>query len=244
LQMTGTCLTTWSFQICVVVLDRNAMAAFNSPVKELVQHCNEYDDETRDCLVLLYTRPVDNPLVGGLISPTYLQHWSLVAYFKDGDRLLTFEIMENDDNVIEAYRTCGAYDNSDTERHRLGNVRTSPKKLLTLAQRHSYNGMSFNAVSRNCQEWVKEFASMISSQLRSWMDRFATCKEKLARNPLEVLPAIVINALGNGVVSSRRTLAGSSYSRHCDFAASSVGGSSGNSLRGSFSSGRNLLHFS
>jgi len=115
------------------------MGEFNSPVKELVQNCNEYDDETRDCLVLLYTRPVNNPLVAvvaaGDSNETHLQHWSLVAYFKDGDRLLTFEMMENEDKVIEAYRTCGAYSNCDIVKHELGNVRTSPKKLLTKSTR-------------------------------------------------------------------------------------------------------------
>ena len=131
------------------------MAEYNSPRMEKVQRCSEYDDQTRDCRVLLYTRPVDNPLVGGPIRPTYLQHWSLVAYFEDGDRLLTFEIMENDDNIIEAYRTCGAYSNSDTEKHKLGNVRTSPKKLLTLAQKHSHNGTRFDAVSKNCRSGSK-----------------------------------------------------------------------------------------
>ena len=137
------------------VLDGEAMAEYNSPRMEKVQDCKEYDDETRNCLVLLYTRPVNDPLLPGLKTPTYLQHWSLVAYFKDGDRLLTFEIMENDDNIIEAYRTCGAYSNSDTEKHKLGNVRTSPKKLLTLAQKHSHNGTRFDAVSKNCRSGSK-----------------------------------------------------------------------------------------
>jgi hypothetical protein len=226
------------------------MAGFNSPRMEKVQHCKEYDDETRDCLVLLYTRPVGNPLVGGPVKPTYVQHWSLVTYFNDGDRLYTFEIMKNADSAIEAYRTLGAYSYSDTEKHKIGNVRTSPKKLLTLAQRHSYNGTKYDAVWKNCQEWVKEFASMISDELRPLMNKFATCQQKLARNPLEVVPAIAINglgnainALGNGVVSSAETLAGFSYSLYSDFAASSVGGSSGNSFRGSFSPGRSLLNF-
>ena len=118
------------------------MAEYNSPERELVENCEENDGNERNCVVWLYTRhlaEISKRLgddASSLLPGPAVQHWALVFKFEEekGNRVLTFEGMANDDNIIKAYRTCGAYSNCGE--HEFGEVKTSPETLLNLAKDH------------------------------------------------------------------------------------------------------------
>lgn len=78
--------------------------------------CVEYDDEIRTCNIKLYTRPIqisemqeDRPSARneneGSSKFIALHHWAMVFNFGENDRILTFEAVQNENGMIEAYRS-------------------------------------------------------------------------------------------------------------------------------------------
>ena len=78
--------------------------------RELVENCEEYDGNERNCVAWLYTRHLAEiserlgPEAPSLLPEPAVQHWAIVVKFEEenGNRVLTFEGMANDDNIIEA----------------------------------------------------------------------------------------------------------------------------------------------
>ncbi len=139
-----------------------------------VQECEELDSTIRECEFVLYTKPVEFSLLfNTLLSITklrdsiYFQKWFLVARFPRDNRLDTFEAIENESGHIEALRTTGSAPLNPKEKVVVGTVRTSPHKLLTLAQEHPYNGTNAPILAslKKCQDWFNEFARMVSPSL-------------------------------------------------------------------------------
>lgn len=245
------------------------MQANVAPIPIKVEECKEYDGENRDCAIMLYTRPVDVGFVNGVLKPgsqlqstldeailgdntrVHLDHWILVAYFKDGDRLFSFEASDNESGVIEVYRTAGALAEKEGYKIELTMINTSPKDLLELAQKHSYNGTQYSAVFKNCQDWVKEFARMISYEVYDCLKKIKTFQEAggIIRAAVSVPTGLAINSakksaecLEGGIKSSSACLKSLTYCRYCEFAVDSFCKSSGhiaklsaNSLKSSFS---------
>ena len=139
-----------------------------------VEECEESDDIIRECEIVLYTKPVEFSLIASLLlsimrlrDSIYFQKWFLVARFPRDNRLFTFEAIENESGHIEALRTTGSTPADPKEKVVVGTVRTSPQKLLTLAQEHPYNGTRAPiwASLKKCQDWFNEFARMVSPSL-------------------------------------------------------------------------------
>ncbi len=172
------------------------MANSTTPTPLKVEECEELDDKKRDCFFVLHTRPLNIGFCSGVIKPAndflreletvlsgkkqnrvHLDNWILVAHFKEGDLIFSFEACENEAGSIEVYRTSGAPEASEGEKIELLTIKASPKQLLTLAQKHSYNGSKYSAVCKNSQEWVKEFARMISYELYDCLEKINTFRE-------------------------------------------------------------------
>ena len=127
-------------------------------------HENVYEPDKikRPCSIMLNTRPLDS-LHSTPFCDTSTQHFGLVAYFKEGDKLMTFEAGQGDDGKIEVGLANGVWaDDPRTRRYNLGIIYTSPNELFELARRHYLNGRLYSATRCNCQDWVKVFARMIS----------------------------------------------------------------------------------
>lgn len=172
------------------------MANSITPTPIKVEECEELDTTKRDCFFVLFTRPMNLGFINGVLKPAnnfltalesavsgkklnrvHLDNGILVAYFKEGDRTFSFEACENEAGTIEVYRTSDAPAVSEGEKIELLMIKTSPKQLLTLAQKHSYNGTHYSAAHNNSQEWVKEFARMISYELYDCLEKISTFQE-------------------------------------------------------------------
>ena len=154
-----------------------------------IDSCVEYDDQMRPCRVKLYTRPIggvsqvqqgrpssSNQNEGSSSSSAAFHHWALVFNFGNNDRILTFEAAQNENGILEAYRSQDAM-SEPTNIFDIGTAITSPKKLLVLAKNHPHNGNTYWASYKNCQEWVKEYARMIDKRLLEKIEELTTCKQ-------------------------------------------------------------------
>lgn len=139
-----------------------------------VQDCEESDDVVRECEFLLYTKPADfSWFIKILLFLTlnanniYFHQWFLVARFPRENQSFTFEAYENEIGVIEARRSTGSVPANPKTKMLVGTLRTSPKKLLTLAQEHPYNGTNAPiwASLKKCQDWCNQFARSLSPHL-------------------------------------------------------------------------------
>lgn len=134
-----------------------------------VDRCFETDHEVRDCQILLYTSHVEYSFLSHLLMGRGLhrQRWSLVAYFERGNRSYTFHAVVGENGKIEARRIRGAWPAEPSEAIFIGVVKTSPKRLLSLAQEHPYNGTNspIFASFQKCQDWLNCFAQTISPTL-------------------------------------------------------------------------------
>ena len=142
-----------------------------SPESSLrVDKCLELDHQVRNCQILLYTSQVDHSFLSDLFMGRGLHRhkWTIVTYFEKGRCSYTFEARVGEDGRIEAYRTKGAHPTEPIDALFIGIVRTSPKELLNLAQNHPYNGTSapIMASFHKCQDWLNQFARMISPELQ------------------------------------------------------------------------------
>ena len=199
-----------------------------------VHQCTEYDNKERECQILLYTRKVENPAVellqnpikvmAGLEDEIHLHHWTLVAYFEGGDRLMSFEAAEDENNIIQVYRTAGVPAVVDTQ-FEVAVVMTSPEYLLQMAQKHPFNGTKYCAASKNCQGWVKEYARMISDKLSKAMDKYKSFEITIALNPVTIATLPI-----TGIVLTSNKLKSINYKRSCEFASNSFKASFNNCL--------------
>ena len=139
-----------------------------------VDDCEELDDTVRECEIVLYTKPAEFSSIGSILlnitrnqDNIYFHKWFLVARFSCDDRIYTFEAVENESGRIEALRTTGSVPVDPKKKMIVGTVCTSPRKLLTFAQKHPYNGTTtpILATLKKCQDWLNEFLRMVSPSL-------------------------------------------------------------------------------
>jgi hypothetical protein len=161
------------FRKAVTIQFKNMTIITKKPTNR-VEDCEELDDVVGDCEIFLYTKPAEFSSIGKfLLSITrnedniYFQKWFLVARFSRDGRVYTFEAVENDSGRMEAIRTTGSVPADPKEKLAIGTVRTSPQKLLSLAQKHPYNGTTtpILATLKKCQDWLNEFLRMVSPSL-------------------------------------------------------------------------------
>lgn len=139
-----------------------------------VDDCEESDDAVRECELVLYTKSADFSWFSRLLlfltfnwNNIYYHQWFLVARFPRDNQLFTFEATENRVGVIEARRSIGVVPANPKTKMVVGTVNTSPKELLTLAQRHPYNGTNAPiwASLKKCQDWLNQFTKSLSPHL-------------------------------------------------------------------------------
>ena len=142
---------------------------------EQVNSCVETDDNERECELVLYTKPEEFSFLTKLLlaitrneDNIYFQKWFLVTRFQVDNTFFTFEAIENTSGNIEALRTKNSMPINCKERVIVGKVLTSPRKLLTVAQEHPYNGTSapIMASLKKCQDWFNQYVRMISPTLQ------------------------------------------------------------------------------
>ena len=87
--------------------------------------------------------------------PIDVQHWALVFYFKRGHTILVIEGC-NVGGKLVVFRS--KTENMDVIKKsiRLGEVDTSPEKLLEMAK-ESDRDIPYHLLSNNCQTWLKRF---------------------------------------------------------------------------------------
>ena len=139
-----------------------------------VDKCLELDHRERECQIILYTHKEEYNFLTHLFMGRGIHRhkWYLVAQFQRDNQsdaaTFTFEAQIGQDGRIDAYRAKDASPDDPVEKILIGTVRTSPKELLNMAQKHPYNGTSapILAGKLKCQDWLNHFAHMISPQLR------------------------------------------------------------------------------
>lgn len=194
----------------------------------------EPDKEKRECSVMLNTIPLDAPLLKD--SPNIAtHHWAIVFFFQRGNKLMLFEAGEGQDGKIEVGLANGVWkDDPKIQRYKLGMVNTSPNEVLEQARRNQLNNKPYLATMRNCQNWVKEFAKMISSVLETAIEKFPTYMESVGG-----LNAAQAQLVVWGIKSSL-FLMSNSYQGACAFARDSFQ-SSQTSSKDNFSSSARFL---
>ena len=176
----------------------------------------EPDKEKRPCSIMLNTMPLEAPLLSSATNIT-VHHWGLVAYFQKGNKLMLFEAGEGKDGKIEVGLANGVWkDDPKIQRFNLGIVDTSPNELLELARRHKFNGETYSATLRNCQDWVKEFVRMISSVLEEAIKKYKTYKEEYGTLDAAISHMFVKSSTSSSFIFSK------SYQGSCNFAKKSV----------------------
>ena len=173
----------------------------------------EPDEEKRPCSIMLNTKPLDASLLNSTTNIA-LHHWGLVAYFKKGNKLMTFEAGGGKSGKIEVGLANGVWkDDPKIQRFNLGIVDTSPNELLELARRHKLNDEMYYRTLRNCQDWVKEYVRMISSVLEEAIKKYKTYQEEYSTARC---------AVTNENVKSNSFLFSKSYQGSCNFANKSI----------------------
>ncbi len=120
-------------------------------------------DAKRPVQLFLFVRPVNS-----LLPPWRpLGHWAVVVVFPDG-RVMTFELKRNEQNRNVAVCTEGWPSHyKEGILYPIGDIFTSPNKLLKLAKSVSLNGKRYKWVRCNCQMWCIEFCSKLFPELPS-----------------------------------------------------------------------------
>uniref|UniRef100_A0A4P6DBM5 Uncharacterized protein n=1 Tax=Rhodnius prolixus TaxID=13249 RepID=A0A4P6DBM5_RHOPR len=182
----------------------------------------EYDGTGRNAQFYLYTKPVQNVVLGHSDNEE-MHHWVLVAEFED-ESVRTLEGTQSDGKLVpvftkekpaivldsKVYKHISLETSPGTQSdgqhlpafpqngprmkvYKLISVEISPTELREVALSNPLNGKDYDKLSNNCQNWVKAAAKAISSDLAKAVENYKTAGEL----PLHEIAAMYLSAITN-----------------------------------------------
>ena len=141
----------------------------------------EFDDEVRDCEVLIYLSVLEDTPIVKYLDWDSLKHWALA--FRYGNRTILFQLVNPTGELVgglikpswedskRGHNNHSTTSSCFSKEVSLGKIKTSPRKVYNSAKNHPMNGTIYHAKNNNCQEWVMTLLAMFDKKLLLKMEQ-------------------------------------------------------------------------